>query len=106
MSPDEKSKLIILLQQMLEDSREQAQVLEHRAVKAETVAREDRARTEGMSRKMDELLRGMNELLASNRIKDNRLAEQDRLIAELRKALSDASVVEQPQSSRRSRRKK
>jgi len=106
MSPDEKSKLIIFLQQMLEDSREQAQALEHRAVKAETVAREDRARTEGMSRKMDELLRGMNELLASNRIKDNRLAEQDRLIAELRKALSDASVVEQPQSSRRSRRKK
>ena len=55
---------------------------------------------------MDELLSGMNELLASNRIKDNRLAEQDRLIAELRKALSDASVEEQPQRSQRSRRKK
>jgi hypothetical protein len=45
---------------------------------------------------MDELMTVMNDLLASNRIKDNKLAEQDRLIAERRKVLSDASVEEQP----------
>mgnify|MGYP001111534971 CR=1 FL=1 len=96
MNSDEKSKFIILLQQMLEDSRERVQASEQRAERARAIARENRVRIEEMNRKIDELMTVMNELLASNRIKDNKLAEQDRLIAELRKALSDASVDEQP----------
>ncbi len=46
MSPDEKSKLIIFLQQMLEDSREQAQASEQRAEMARAIARENRVRIE------------------------------------------------------------
>ena len=86
MRSDEKSKIIILIQQILEDSR-------RRAEESETRAQEERRRADELGGKFDSLLSSMNKLLASNRIKDNRLAETDPLIAELKKALSYADCI-------------